>query len=225
MAGADVGNYSLNSGTASTTATITPKTLQASGTVVADKPEDGNTAAQVTMGTLVGLVGSEQLTTTAEGNFDNASAGSNKPVQVQFRLLDGLNAGKANNYNLPTAIVNASITPLSNNNNAVKPNIVPIQRQSQSQSQSQNQNQSLSLSGKVSPLRVFFVKAQAAVGSADLESKNDSPQACSSLNVEKCACEETAVRGVEICTSPVQNLTQETSSSESTLATHQQKQR
>jgi hypothetical protein len=163
------------------------------------------------MGTLVGLVGSEQLTTTAEGNFDNASAGSNKPVQVQFRLQDGLNAGKANNYNLPTAIVNASITPLSNNNNAVKPNIVPIQRQSQS--------------GKVSPLHVFIVKAQAAMGSADLESKNDSPQACSSLNVEKCACEETAVRGVEICTSPVQNLTQETSSSESTLATHQQKQR
>jgi filamentous hemagglutinin family protein len=209
MVGADVGNYSLSSGTASTTATITPKTLQASGTVVADKLEDGNTGAQVTMGTLVGLVGSEQLTTTAEGDFDNASAGSNKPVQVQYRLLDGLNAGKANNYNLPTAIVNASITPLSKNNNAVKPNIVLFQSQS----------------GKVLPLRVFIVKAQAAVGSADSDSKNDSSQACSSLNVEKCACEETAVRGVEICTSPVQNLSQETPSSDSALATNQQTQR
>jgi len=76
--GADAGNYDISgSGQTQASADITPKSLSVSGTVVADKVYDGTTAATLSGGTLVGVVGSD------------SHAGSGKTVTLS---LDGADA-------------------------------------------------------------------------------------------------------------------------------------
>jgi hypothetical protein len=179
MAGADAGNYSLGQSTASTTATITPKVLQASGTVVADKPEDGNTTAKVTVGSLVGLVGAEQIAATAAGSFESATAGSDKAVLVSYSLQDGANGGRAGNYALGSQSLRASIIAQSRSN--------PVQFVQTPGGSSPGRN------------RVVVVNGQAAVGRTEVESKRENRDECSILNPEKCVCEPTALSGVEMC--------------------------
>ena len=188
ITGADVGNYSLTSNTASTTATISPKVLQASGTVVADKPEDGNTTAKVTVGTLVGLVGSEQLVATAAGSFNSATAGSDKPVSVSYSLQDGANGGRAGNYALGGESLKASILA-QNKSNPVQPIIVPVKP-----------------AGGGS--KVVVAKAQAAVALNSQASQNEGRDECAALDVERCECKDADLDGVEICIVPRERLTQ-----------------
>jgi hypothetical protein len=188
ITGADVGNYSLGQSTASTAATITPKVLQTVGTVVADKPEDGNTTAKVTVGSLVGLVGAEQLTATAAGSFESATAGSDKAVQVSYSLQDGANGGRAGNYALGSQVLKASILA-QNKSNPVQPIIVPVKP-----------------AGGGS--KVVIAKAQAAVATPNQASQHDPDDLCSVLRPEQCECRDADWGGVEICVVPRDRLSQ-----------------
>ena len=79
----------------------------------ADKVYDRNTTAPVSVQGVTGLVGSETLTITANGNFDDKNVGTAKPVGVSVNLADGTNGGLAGNYNyIPSAnSLTANITP------------------------------------------------------------------------------------------------------------------
>ena len=192
ITGADVGNYSLTSNTASTTATISPKVLQASGTVVADKPEDGNTTAKVTVGTLVGLVGSEQLVATAAGSFNSATAGSDKPVQVSYSLKDGAQGGLAGNYEAAAQVLKGNIMA-TNRSNPVQPIVVPSKP-----------------AGGGS--KVVVANAQPALNPTTPQtSQSEAREECSILSPEKCECRDAAAAGVEICVVPRDQLTQASS--------------
>ena len=108
--GADAGNYAI-ADQASTTAAITPKALTLTGLTASDKVYDGTTAAQLTGGTLSGMVGSETLNLgSLAGAFTDKNAGTNKAVTVSGTITDG--TGLASNYAIATpAGLSASITP------------------------------------------------------------------------------------------------------------------
>ena len=112
LSGADAGNYSLSSATATTTANITAKQVTASFTA-ADKVYDGNTNATITGSSITGgvvvgeTVGISHAAATA--SFDNASVGTGKTVTGTGFTLTGVDAG---NYSLPANLTTtASITP------------------------------------------------------------------------------------------------------------------
>ncbi|NCV22567.1 MAG: hypothetical protein EBV45_11575, partial [Chloroflexi bacterium] len=115
LAGTDAGNYVLNQ--PSLTGTITAKDVTMNATT-ANKEYDGTTAATVTLGTLAGLVGSEQLQVsvgggTGTGTFSSADVGGSGTVSVTYVLADDLaSGGLAGNYNLtnPTESISGSIT-------------------------------------------------------------------------------------------------------------------
>ncbi|WP_226939030.1 YDG domain-containing protein [Janthinobacterium sp. FT14W] len=112
LGGGDAGNYILGSNTASGTADITPKALTVVGQVAGNKVYDGNAVAQLTGGSLSGLVGDETLAIGGQtAAFSDKNAGSAKAVTVSgTTLLDG--SGSASNYTVsnPTGLT-ASITP------------------------------------------------------------------------------------------------------------------
>jgi filamentous hemagglutinin family protein len=105
---------SLNAAGADNTAAITPKALTLTGLVAADKVYDGTTAAALSGGTLLGLVGGETLTVSGlAGVFADKAAGSGKAVALSGGLLaDG--TGFASNYTLASpAGLTATITQKS----------------------------------------------------------------------------------------------------------------
>ncbi|ADY52972.1 Fibronectin type III domain protein [Pseudopedobacter saltans DSM 12145] len=108
ISGTDAGNYTFNS-TASTTASITEKSLTISATAT-DKVYDGNTNATVSLGD--NRVTGDILTlahTTA--TFDNKNVGTNKAVSISGISISGADAG---NYTFnSTASTTASITEKS----------------------------------------------------------------------------------------------------------------
>ena len=108
--GTDAGNYAITD-QASTTAAITPKALTLSGLMAADKVYDGTTAAQLSGGTLSGMVGGETLNLGGlAGAFADKNAGTNKAVTVSGTVMDG--TGLASNYAIATpAGLAATITP------------------------------------------------------------------------------------------------------------------
>ncbi|KQZ46789.1 YDG domain-containing protein, partial [Massilia sp. Root1485] len=109
-AGADVANYAITD-QASTTAAITPKALALSGLTASDKVYDGTTAAQLTGGTLSGMVGNETLNLgSLTGAFADKHVGTSKAVTVSGTITNG--TGLASNYAIATpAGLSASITP------------------------------------------------------------------------------------------------------------------
>jgi len=108
--GADAGNYAI-AGQASTTAAITPKALTLTALVASDKVYDGTTAARLTGGTLIGMVGNETLDLGGlTGAFADKNAGVDKAVTVSGTITDG--TGRASNYAISTpAGLSATITP------------------------------------------------------------------------------------------------------------------
>ncbi len=88
-------NYTIASQPA-LTADISRKPLSVTGASVAQKPYDGNTTATITGATLVGVVEGDSVTVSGSGNFDDATAGENKPVTASL-TLGGTGAG---NYTL-----------------------------------------------------------------------------------------------------------------------------
>ncbi|WP_425919398.1 YDG domain-containing protein [Acinetobacter sp. TSRC1-2] len=91
------------------TLTITPKALIIIGSKVADKDYDGTTTAQVTAGTLSGLVGNEKLGITGTGQFNSKDVLTADIVTAHYTLQNGSNGGLASNYSLADENLKASI--------------------------------------------------------------------------------------------------------------------
>jgi hypothetical protein len=105
LSGADAGNYTLN-GNATTTASITPRTIAGSITA-SDKVYDGTTSA-TTSGTLLGVIAGDTVAFNTSGSFADKNAGTGKTVTVSG-TLSGADAG---NYTLnDNATTTATITP------------------------------------------------------------------------------------------------------------------
>ncbi|MCE4556604.1 YDG domain-containing protein, partial [Roseateles cellulosilyticus] len=107
LGGSDAGNYSVTQPTG-LTANITPKALTVTGTTVANKVYDGLTAASLSGGSLVGIVGADTVTLTQTGSFADKNVGTAKAVAA----ADALGGTDAGNYSLtqPTGL-SADITP------------------------------------------------------------------------------------------------------------------
>jgi hypothetical protein len=115
LSGADAGNYTLVSTTATTTASISRASINVSSITAADKVYDGNTSATVyTAGaTFAGVFAGDLLSVgSATGAFTDKNAAVDKTVAITGITLAGADAG---NYVLVnnTAMTTASITPAS----------------------------------------------------------------------------------------------------------------
>lgn len=89
------------------TLTILPKTLSVSGLTANDKVYDGTTVANVSGGTLSGIINSDDVSFTTTASFSDANAAANKSVSVNYSL----NGQHASNYWLQNNTMTASITP------------------------------------------------------------------------------------------------------------------
>lgn len=109
LGGTDAGNYTLDSTTATTTATISKKALTITNTTAQNKTYDGTTDVTETLGTLSGFVGSETVSATAVGTFASKDAGTRTATFV-YTLADGENDGLAFNYSLANTTDDAQIS-------------------------------------------------------------------------------------------------------------------
>ena len=110
ISGADASNYTITQPT-SLAANITAKALTVTGTTVQTRDFNNNTTATLIGGTLVGVVGSETVTLTQAGTFDNKNAGTGKAVTAS----DSISGADAGNYTIiqPTGLT-GSITAKTN---------------------------------------------------------------------------------------------------------------
>lgn len=72
--------------------TVDTKALTVTGATAANKEYDGLTFASISGATLVGIVGSDDVTVSGNGNFNNANAGNTKPVTTSLSLGGADNA-------------------------------------------------------------------------------------------------------------------------------------
>ncbi len=109
LAGAQAGDYTVASN-ASTTAIITPKTLNIASVSVAGKTYDGTTSETAPTIMLGGAIGTDSVTAAGTAAFSNASAGV-ETVNITGITLVGAQAG---DYTVATnASTTALITPKS----------------------------------------------------------------------------------------------------------------
>ena len=112
LAGADAGNYVVDTTAAIGTAAITPKTVTVTAAGVADKVYDGSTAASLGTVAFAGVVSGDTLSSASgsTGTFDTKNVGTAKSVTAAGIVLGGSDAG---NYvfDANTVIGTASITP------------------------------------------------------------------------------------------------------------------
>jgi len=103
-------NYSLSSGQTAN-ANITQRTLTATASA-ANKVYDGTTTANASLGSVVGLIGTETLDVAATANFNARDVATANVVTVSgITLADGANGGLASNYSLAGGqTANANIT-------------------------------------------------------------------------------------------------------------------
>ena len=106
--GGKASNYSLAALTRQ--ADITAKTLSINGTTLSDKVYDATTSAQISAGTLSGLIGNETLGVSATGAFADSAVGTGKSVAISYNLSDSTNGGVASNYSLAGTSLSADIT-------------------------------------------------------------------------------------------------------------------
>ncbi len=109
VAGADAGNYTFNTA-ASSTASITPKTLSVSGITASDKVYDGSTAATVNTAaaSYTGLIAGDVLNVKASGTFADKNVGTAKSVT----LASSYSGADVGNYRITDqAGSSASISP------------------------------------------------------------------------------------------------------------------
>jgi filamentous hemagglutinin family protein len=109
LGGADAGNYTLSSSTASTSADITAATITAiTGITAANKTYDGNTSASLaTSGaSFTGKIAGDTLTVaSATGAFGDKTAANGKTVTITGLSLGGTDAG---NYTLASSTASAA---------------------------------------------------------------------------------------------------------------------
>ena len=104
QAGSTLYNPALN---VNQTLTVTTKALSVSGATVTPKTYDGTTVAIITGGTLVGVVGSDNVTLSGNGVFADPNVANGINVTSSF-VLGGVNAG---NYTLTQPLLTGNITP------------------------------------------------------------------------------------------------------------------
>ncbi|MGC0151917.1 YDG domain-containing protein [Chromobacterium vaccinii] len=109
--GADAGNYTLNNGTATTSANITPLAITV-GATGQNKVYDATTGDTVTLASAGVLAGDTVNFTSASASFANKNVGTGKTVSVAGISASGADAG---NYTLnnSAATTSANITPLA----------------------------------------------------------------------------------------------------------------
>jgi trimeric autotransporter adhesin len=90
LTGSDAGNYTLTQ-PIGLSADIQPKPLTIQDAAAADKDYDGTLLTTIS-GTLIGIVGTDDVTLIGTGIFNNKNAGLNKPV-TSTSTLDGADAG------------------------------------------------------------------------------------------------------------------------------------
>ncbi|ALV07855.1 YDG domain-containing protein [Roseateles depolymerans] len=100
LSGADAGNYVVSLAEDRTQASIFQRQLTLSGLIAADRVYDGTQRATVRFAGDDRVAG-DQLTVLANGQFDNAHAGSNKRVTVTQLALGGVDA---DNYRIEPAV-------------------------------------------------------------------------------------------------------------------------
>jgi hypothetical protein len=110
LAGADAGNYVLDTSGASATANITPKTLTVGAANVANKVYDATTATTVNSVALTGIVSGDTIAASSTGTFADKNVGNAKTVTVAGIALNGADAG---NFvlNATSTTGTANITP------------------------------------------------------------------------------------------------------------------
>lgn len=122
--GADAGNYILDNTTASTSANVTPKVLNLTGTRVYDADTDASATLFGSSGTLTGVLG-QTLTLSGTGTLASKNVNSQQsfPNLSGFSLGDGTGGGLASNYTLAggTDWVNITRAPLTVINTVVTP--------------------------------------------------------------------------------------------------------
>jgi filamentous hemagglutinin family protein len=114
LGGNDADNYVMDAGTSTprvSTASITPKTIDAGTLSVTTKVYDGNRTANVGSSGLVGTVNGDDVALTLQGQYDSKNVGTGKQVDVTAGLL----GGDAGNYRLTNTSLQSSgdITPKS----------------------------------------------------------------------------------------------------------------
>lgn len=94
LGGASASNYVLagSGNQTDATANITAKTVTVSGITANNKVYDGSTTATLVYPTLTEKVGSDDLTVTATGAFDDANVGEGKNVTISELTLGGTSA-------------------------------------------------------------------------------------------------------------------------------------
>ncbi|MDE1989871.1 MAG: hypothetical protein KGI82_05325, partial [Betaproteobacteria bacterium] len=108
LGGLDAGNYTLTQPTG-LSGDILAKPLTITGTVVASKVYDSTTAATVSGGSLVGVIGSDAVTLSQSGAFASKNVGNG----IAVTTTDTLGGANAGDYTLATqpAGLSGNITP------------------------------------------------------------------------------------------------------------------
>jgi hypothetical protein len=109
LGGASAGDYLLVD-PIGLSGTITPAALTVNGTLVGNKVYDGTSAASLTGGSLIGLVGGDTVTLNQSGLFASANVGSS----IAVTATDTLSGASAGDYSIvqPTGLT-GSILPAS----------------------------------------------------------------------------------------------------------------
>ncbi|MBR2693094.1 MAG: hypothetical protein IKE69_02670, partial [Thermoguttaceae bacterium] len=109
VSGADAGNYTITD--AAVSATIQKKQLAVTGTTVANKVYDGTTDAEITLGTVSGIVAADadKVVVTVSGAFASSEVGT-WDVPVTYAVAAGTAGDASSNYIAPVSqTLNASI--------------------------------------------------------------------------------------------------------------------
>jgi hypothetical protein len=184
---------------------IEPKQLSIINSRALDKIYDGNTSAQVILGSLSGLVGNETLGVTATGEFNDASVGTNKSVRTTYTLVDGENGGRAGNYKIFVEFLRASIfgrsNPVTGGSNAhnrpfvnpvIPTPIVPIDVAPE--------QQVVSTTVASSSTSTTSTTANAVDVKLANTEKPLAPEQCSAeIHSERCDCQKTLFEDVMLC--------------------------
>lgn len=108
LTGADAGNYFPPVSYSINTGIITALQLDITAPVLTEsKLYDGNTSAQITPGTLIGVIPGDDVTVNATATYNDAAVGSGKLITVVYTLSgdDAGNYAAPGNYMISTGVI------------------------------------------------------------------------------------------------------------------------
>ena len=89
--------------------TLSPATVTVTGSSAANKDYDGTNTAEITLGTVGGVVGGDDVEVAAAGTFENTEPGENKAVTITYTL----SGEDASNYRIDNGTATATINYLT----------------------------------------------------------------------------------------------------------------